>query len=54
LFSTPKYLDHLFELTQQENEGDHSPPSSVEFKEEWSYTSTLPYAFIYLYFTARV
>ena len=27
-------------------EADHSPLSSAEFKNEWSYTSTAPYAFV--------
>jgi len=27
-------------------EADHSPPSSAEFKNAWSYTSTLPYVFM--------
>jgi hypothetical protein len=27
-------------------EGDHSPPSSAEVKNAWSYTSTSPYVFI--------
>jgi len=28
-------------------EANHSPPFSVEFKNAWSYTSTIPYVFIY-------
>jgi hypothetical protein len=31
------------------NEADHSPPSSAEVKNAWSYTSTLPYVFMALY-----
>jgi hypothetical protein len=27
-------------------EADHSPPSSAEVKNEWSYTPTAPYAFV--------
>jgi len=27
-------------------EGDHASPSSVKFKNNWTYTSTLSYAFI--------
>jgi hypothetical protein len=27
-------------------EADHSPPSSAEVKNEWSYTSTHPYVFV--------
>jgi hypothetical protein len=28
------------------HEADHSPAASVEVKNAWSYTSTLPYVFI--------
>jgi hypothetical protein len=31
-------------------EADHSPPSSAEVKKVWSYTSTLPYALMYIVF----
>jgi hypothetical protein len=31
--------------TQPEREINHSPPSRGEVKNEWRYTSTLPYAF---------
>jgi hypothetical protein len=30
-------------------EADHSPPSSAEVKNAWSYTSTPPYVFMALY-----
>jgi len=30
-------------------EGDHSPPSSAEIKNAWSYTSTPPYVFMVWY-----
>jgi hypothetical protein len=32
---------------------DHSPPSTTEFKSEWSYTSTLPYVFMACHFVKR-
>ena len=32
-------------VKRQRHEADHSPASSAEVKNEWSYTSTLPYAF---------
>jgi hypothetical protein len=38
-------------------EADHSPPSSAEVKNAWSYTSAFPYVFIawwQLYFTELV
>jgi len=30
------------DVKHQKREVDHSPPSSAEFKNEWSYTSTPP------------
>jgi hypothetical protein len=33
-------------LKRPKREADHSPPSSSEVKNEWSYTSTLQYAFM--------
>jgi hypothetical protein len=33
-------------VMQPQNEADHSHSSSVEFKNEWSYTSPHPYALI--------
>jgi hypothetical protein len=33
-----------------EREADHSPPSNAEVKNAWSYTSTLPYAFMTVLF----
>jgi hypothetical protein len=30
-------------------EANHSPPTSVEFKNAWSYTSTLPHVFMSWY-----
>jgi len=33
-------------LSQKGREGDRSFPSSAEIKNEWSYTSTPPYAFL--------
>jgi hypothetical protein len=32
-------------VKKPEREADHSPPSSAEVKNTWSYTSTPPYAF---------
>jgi hypothetical protein len=31
---------------RQEREADHSPPTSVEVKKKWIYTSTPPYVFM--------
>jgi hypothetical protein len=33
-------------VTQPGREADHSPPSSAEVKDAWSYTSTPQYAFM--------
>jgi hypothetical protein len=33
-------------IKQQGHEADHSPPSSAEVKNEWSYTPTPPYVFM--------
>jgi hypothetical protein len=33
-------------VKQSERGADHSPPSSAKFKKAWSYTSTLPNAFM--------
>jgi len=33
-------------LKRSERDGDHSPPSSAEVKNEWSYTSTSPIIFM--------
>jgi hypothetical protein len=33
-------------VKQPEGEGDHSPPTSAEVQNEWSYTSAHPYAFM--------
>jgi hypothetical protein len=33
-------------VKRQEREADHSPPSSAEVKNAWSYTSTPPYVFM--------
>jgi hypothetical protein len=33
-------------VKRQGREGDHSPPSSTEVKNAWSYTSTPPYVFM--------
>jgi hypothetical protein len=33
-------------LKQPRCEADHSPPSSAQFYNEWSYTSTLPFFFL--------
>jgi hypothetical protein len=35
----------FLEVKGPEREADHSPPSSVEVKNMWSYTASLPYAF---------
>jgi hypothetical protein len=37
------------EIKQLKREADHSPPSSVELKNAWSYTSTSPYVFMAWY-----
>jgi hypothetical protein len=37
-------------LKQLGREADHSPPSSAEVKNSWSYTSTPQYVFMALYF----
>jgi hypothetical protein len=34
-------------------EAEHSPPSSAEVKNAWSYTSTLPYVFMVWYLVKR-
>jgi hypothetical protein len=34
------------EVKRPVREADKSPPSNVEVKNEWSYTSTPPYAFL--------
>jgi hypothetical protein len=34
------------EVKRPGREADLSPPSSAEFKKEWSYTSTTPYVFM--------
>jgi hypothetical protein len=34
------------EVKRQEREAGHSPPSSAEVKNGWSYTSTPPYVFL--------
>jgi hypothetical protein len=36
----------FFEVKQPGCEGEHSPQSSTEIKNEWSSTSTTPHAFI--------
>jgi hypothetical protein len=53
------------EVTRPEREPDHSPPTSAEVKNAWSYTATPPYVFMalclvkykdnffYLYFICR-
>jgi hypothetical protein len=33
-------------VKRQGREADHSPPSSIEVKKMWIYTSTPPYAFM--------
>jgi hypothetical protein len=33
------------EIKRERSEADHSPPTSVEVKKTWIYTSTPPYAF---------
>jgi hypothetical protein len=35
-------------VNRQRREADHSPPSSVEVKKMWTYTSTPPYVFMAL------
>jgi hypothetical protein len=35
-------LSLIVTLNRPEHETDHSPPSSAEVKDAWSYTSTLP------------
>jgi hypothetical protein len=37
------------EVKQPEREADHSPPSSAEVKNAWSYISTPKYAFMVFY-----
>jgi hypothetical protein len=41
--------DPLPSLKQSGRETDHSPPSSAEVKNTWSYTSTPPYVFMSWY-----
>jgi len=36
----------IFNLKRPRIEADHSPPSSVEVKNVWSYTSTPQYAYM--------
>jgi hypothetical protein len=40
-------------VKQPGREADHSPPSSVEVKNIWSYTSTQPYVFMAWYLVKR-
>jgi hypothetical protein len=41
--------DSFPEVKRPGGEADHSPPSSVEVRNTWSYTSTFPYAFMTWY-----
>jgi hypothetical protein len=42
----PTQLPWVPRIKQPDREADHSPPSSGEVKNAWSYTSTLQYAFM--------
>jgi hypothetical protein len=36
-------------IKQLGDEADHTPPYSAKVKNEWTYTTTLPYIFMFMY-----